>query len=395
MHHEEENLPFKTAWHLVNFTGRHLFLTGRAGTGKTTFLRKLIAETSKKCVVLAPTGVAAVNAGGMTMHSFFQLPFQPFLKHGDHTRGVVQFSNRVSLLRELRFNQDKLQLLRELELLVIDEVSMLRADMLDAMDVILCHVRGLRSVPFGGVQVLFIGDLFQLPPVVKDHEQSLLLAHYPTPFFFSAEVIQEAPLLQIELKQIYRQKEAGFIHLLNHIRNNEADAEDYALLESRRIAPGAGSNRAGGITLTTHNHMADRINREELERLPGRIRQFTAIQEGEFHEKSFPTERVLELKEGAQVMFLRNDASGKNRYYNGKLAQVVHLGNEEIEVELAGSGLRLKIERESWENVRYQFNREDNRVDRETLGTFQQYPLRLAWQLPFIKARGSRSNRYP
>ncbi len=384
-----ENPLFSLAERIINHTGRHLFLTGRAGTGKTTFLRHIQAHTPKKAVIVAPTGVAALNAGGVTMHSFFQLPLgmylptaQPFLGDEWSDQLVV---NRRNLLSNLRLHGEKRSLIKELELLIIDEVSMLRADALDAIDAILRSVRNQAQVPFGGVQVLFIGDLFQLPPVLRNEEASLFYEHYRSPFFFSANVIAEAEPLVVELQHVYRQRDEDFIRLLNAIRNNCAEEEDLALLH-QRYKPWQ-EPEEGSILLTTHNHIADRVNAQRLEQLPGEPHRFDATIEGDFNERALPTERFLDLKVGAQVMFIKNDSA--RRYYNGKLARVSHIGEEgDIWVQPEGSEDELRLELHPWRNIRYRYNRESDSVDEEELGVFRQYPVRLAWAITIHKSQG-------
>src|ERR1035437_3355217 len=384
---ESDNKIFQTAWEIVNHTGLNVFLTGKAGTGKTTFLKKLVSETTKKCVVVAPTGVAAINAGGATMHSFFQLPFNIYLKNAGYSQGEVQFTNKSELLRNLRFYKENRNLINELDILIIDEVSMLRADMLDAMDEILRSIRGKRNKAFGGLQVLFIGDMFQLPPIVTDRESNLFNEHYESPFFFSAEVLKENPPLIVELKKIYRQTEEKFIGLLNNIRHNSMAVDDYDLLHSRYI-PQFNSADENIITLTTHNNVADKINQDELRKLKSPLFKFSAEISGDFNPKNVLTEQVLELKEGAQVMFIKNDTKGGGRYYNGKLATITKLSQEEIIVKLADSNDEIKVDKEKWESIKYVFNKEDNLINQEPLGSFSQYPIRLAWAITIHKSQG-------
>ncbi len=386
MSDETINHVFNTAWEVVNNTGRNVFLTGKAGTGKTTFLKKLMKETSKNCVVVAPTGVAAINAGGVTMHSFFQLPFNAYLRHGGYVQGEVQFTNKSELLRGLRITKAKRELMSEMDLLIIDEVSMVRADLLDAVDDILRSVRGNRNKPFGGVQVLFIGDLFQLPPVVQDQEKELLKKYYESPFFFNAEVLKENPPLIIELKKIYRQTEEKFIGLLNSVRNNSMAEQDFELLHSRYV-PSFWIDVENIITLTTHNNTADKINRDELQKLNAPIFKFEANVDGDFSDRAYPTEKVLELKLGAQIMFIKNDTKA-GKYYNGKLAKIIKLTAEEIIVKLADSDIELRVEKEKWDNIKYVFDKEDNKINEEPLGSFLQYPIRLAWAITIHKSQG-------
>jgi hypothetical protein len=388
MTQDDENVLFNLAAEVVQFTNCNLFLTGKAGTGKTTFLKSIREHTSKNTVVVAPTGVAAINAGGVTMHSFFQLPFIPYLPHEtrlfDSENATV---DRQTLIKNIRFNKQKLELIRELELLIIDEVSMLRADMLDAIDEILRHFRHRKNVPFGGVQVVLIGDLFQLPPVAGDAEWALMKEHYASPFFFSAKVIEKNPPLFIELKKIYRQKEEQFIRLLNNIRHNQMAEQDVLLLQSR-YRPDAFNNLDKTITLTTHNHMADKINQHELQKLEGKVHRFDGAISGDFSEKTLPTEQQLLLKVGAQIMFLKNDPDPAKRYFNGKLATVKKLDSDKITVVLADSEEEMELEQEKWSNVRYVLNKENNKVEEEELGSFTQYPIRLAWAITIHKSQG-------
>lgn len=380
---------FQLAADFVQKTNRHIFLTGKAGTGKTTFLKYIKEHTFKSTVVVAPTGVAAINAGGVTMHSFFQLPFGPFIpgtKRGFGENDDISM-DRHSLFRSIRFNHDKKALLQELELLIIDEVSMVRADSLDAIDAILRHFRNQPLLPFGGVQVLFIGDLFQLPPVVPDSEWQLLREHYASIFFFDAKVLEQTPPLYVELKKIYRQNEASFIDLLNGIRNNTVTAEQFELL-NQRYQPGFTGTGDQYIVLTTHNRRADDINASRLAAMPGPVHRFEGSIEGDFSEKALPTEQVLQLKPGAQVMFIKNDLAEVKRYYNGKIATVKEIRDDRIIVTLAGSSDDLQLEKETWRNIRYTYNKTDNRIEEEELGSFTQYPIRLAWAITIHKSQG-------
>jgi len=383
-----DNPLFSLAADAVNFTGCTIFLTGKAGTGKTTFLKYIRRHSHKNTVVIAPTGVAAINAGGVTMHSFFQLPFIPYLPGKKYSEGSIESVDRYSLLKNIRFGREKIELIRELELLIIDEVSMLRCDMLDAIDEILRHYRERRNLPFGGVQVLFIGDLFQLPPVVADHEWNRMKEQYLSPFFFSAKVLEQNPPLHIELKRIYRQSDEQFISLLNNIRNNEMKDADFHLLSDRFIKITSSEPRRHCITLTTHNYMADAINQSELKKLKGKIFHFEGTLNGNFAEKSLPAELRLELKEGAQVMFVKNDSNPAKRYFNGKLASVKSIDKEGIVVKFSGNTEELLLEKEKWKNVRHVLNKETGKVEEEEIGSFTQYPVRLAWAITIHKSQG-------
>lgn len=387
MQHDSTNTVFSLAADLVNHTSRHLFLTGKAGTGKTTFLKYIVDNTKKNAVVVAPTGVAAINAGGVTMHSFFQLPFGPFLPATQNLFNGGQATDKHSLFKNIHFAGSKRELLQELELLIIDEVSMVRCDMLDAMDTILRHFRKQYNVPFGGVQVLYIGDMFQLPPVVQPPEWQLLSEHYNSPFFFEALVVKEAPPLYIELKKIYRQNEQHFIDILNRVRNNVPEKNDLLELNSRYDP--AFNSPAGEkyITLTTHNKKADVINDAELKKLPGKLHTFKAEVDGEFSDKALPTDPNLQLKEGAQVMFVKNDSGAERRYFNGKLATVKKIAGDDITVSFE-DGEDLVLEKETWKNIRYNYNKEKDDIEEEELGSFKQYPVRLAWAITIHKSQG-------
>ena len=383
----EHNPTFDLAAQLALYTYRHLFLTGKAGTGKTTFLRHIQDETSKKTAVVAPTGVAAINAGGVTMHSFFQLPFEPFIPVRGFMPDSVQVANRNNLFKKIRLSAVKREVLEELEMLIIDEVSMLRSDQLDCMDAIL---RGIRrnDQPFGGVQVIFIGDLYQLPPVVTDNDKHILDEYYDSPFFFDAKVLQQTELLHIELTKVYRQQEQTFVDLLNKVRHNDIGPDEETLLQER-FAPQFRPDASDGfITITSHNYKADTINMRELAQLPGEMHTFKGEITGEFGDKSLPTELDLQLKPGAQVMFVRNDVGEHRRYYNGKLATVQRINGNEITVAMKDSGTELLLEKEEWKNIRYKLNKENDRMEEEELGSFKQYPVRLAWAITIHKSQG-------
>jgi hypothetical protein len=386
---DSSNTLFNLAADLVNYTSRHVFITGKAGTGKTTFLKYIKETTQKNTVVVAPTGVAAINAGGVTMHSFFQLPFGPFVPGTlNRFNGYQEATDKHSLFRNIRFSASKRDLFQELELLIIDEVSMVRCDMLDALDTILRHFRRQPMLPFGGVQVVYIGDLFQLPPVIPQQEWNILQQYYESPFFFQAKAVKEAPPLYIELKKIYRQNEQHFIDILNRVRNNAPQATDLAELNKRfnpSFTPPAGEKF---ITLTTHNRKADVINESELQKLPGKMHLFKAEISGEFSDKSLPTEQNLQLKEGAQVMFIKNDSGTERRYYNGKLGIIKKLSSDEILVSFHNGEADLKLEKETWKNIRYNYNQEKDDIEEEELGSFVQYPIRLAWAITIHKSQG-------
>ena len=383
------NSRFQLALQFVEQTNQHVFLTGKAGTGKTSFLKYIRERGVKRMAIVAPTGVAAINAGGVTMHSFFQLPFGPFVPTHHRTQNLSQdISNIHSLFKHIRFNNAKRELLRELELLVIDEVSMLRADMLDAIDLVLRHFRKQPLLPFGGLQVLYIGDLFQLPPVVNQAEWDILQAYYKSPFFFDALALQQAQPVYLELTKIYRQNEARFIRLLNNIRNNRATESDLEILQERYHPGFRPTGEENYITLTTHNSRADTINQQELAKLKTKVFEFEGTVKGEFSEKAFPAEKTLYLKEGAQVMFLRNDKGEERRFFNGKIGYISRISREEIHVKFPAEPGELLLEKETWKNIRYQFSREKNRVEEEEIGEFTQYPVRLAWAITIHKSQG-------
>ncbi len=380
-----ENPVFEIARNFIRRTARCIFLTGKAGTGKTTFLRQIKQTISKKAVVVAPTGVAAINAGGTTIHSFFQLPFSPFVPGNEKSSEALP--ERYGLLRNLRIEQEKRNLFRELELLIIDEVSMVRCDVLDAIDVILRYYRRRENIPFGGVQVLLIGDLYQLPPVVQQAEWNILGEYYDSPFFFDAKVIREAEPIYIELKHIYRQTDPEFITLLNKIRNNAIKSHEIDVLNQRYDPAFKPDGDERYITLTTHNVKADQINLDSLDALPGGTNTFSADVEGDFPERSFPTERALKLKPGAQVMFIKNDVGPVKRYFNGKLG-IVKKVVPSLVVEFPDEGTELEVEKETWRNVRYTYNPVAGEVEEEVLGVFTQYGIRLAWAITIHKSQG-------
>jgi hypothetical protein len=370
---DENNVVFEMATTFVNETSEHIFLTGKAGTGKTTFLRYIRQHTHKATIVAAPTGVAAINAGGVTLHSLFQLPFEPY---------VPGYSGRKNTFR---FSKTKLDMLRQLELLIIDEVSMLRADTLDAIDMTMQSLRR-NSQPFGGVQVLYIGDLFQLPPVMKDDERELLNPYYPTAFFFHAQVMKRIQPVYLELKKVYRQSEQRFVHLLNNVRNNCLTSADMQLLNTRFLPHFTPALNDKYITLTTHNHKADRMNRQELDKLPGREYVFAGTIQGEFPDSALPTDLQLHLKAGAQVMFIKNDTNG--RYFNGKIAVIHSIEDEQIETLFPDTGQVIQVPKEVWKNIKYTLNKETGSMDEEETGSYTQYPLRLAWAVTVHKSQG-------
>ncbi len=384
------NPEFQLAVKFVNQTARPVFLTGKAGTGKTTFLRHIRENSFKKMAVVAPTGVAAINAGGTTLHSFFQLPFGPYIpiqQYGWNPESPG-FTDPNSLFKNIRFSANKRDLLQELELLVIDEISMVRADMLDAVDTILRHFRQQPLLPFGGLQMLYIGDLFQLPPVVSKEEWEILQPYYQSPFFFDAKVIRQEPPVYLELKKIYRQKEARFINILDNIRNARTTPDDLELLHDYYQPEFEASKKDNYITLTSHNAKADAINQEELSRLRGKNYAFEATVTGEFSDKAFPAEKTLTIKEGAQIMLIKNDKGETRRYYNGKIGTIKNITGNKITILFPDEPDELTLEKETWKNIRYRYDNEKDQVEEEELGTFSQYPVRLAWAITIHKSQG-------
>ncbi|MDL2222755.1 DEAD/DEAH box helicase [Bacteroidales bacterium OttesenSCG-928-M11] len=375
---DENNTIFRLAEDFINQTSEHLFLTGKAGTGKTTFLKYIRSNTHKRTIVAAPTGVAAVNADGVTLHSLFQLSFNPFLP--DYS---------IASLKKnfFRFSKQKLNMLRQLELLIIDEVSMLRADTLDAIDTTLRIIRR-NTLPFGGVQILYIGDLFQLPPVVKEDDWNLLKENYQGIFFFHAKVMEQTNPIYIELKTVYRQSDSIFVDLLNRIRNNKTTPNDLKTLNdlcSYRFEPDKEDNY---ITLTTHNYKADRINERNLQELSTPVRIFTGQIKDDFPDYLLPTEMQLQLKEGARVMFIKNDTEEPRRYYNGKIATISRIEGEQIYVNLPDTNKEILVTKNIWENKRFVLNKETGEIEDEVLGSFTQYPIRLAWAITIHKSQG-------
>ncbi len=374
-----ENHELQTAWDFVQYTDNHIFLTGRAGTGKTTFLRNLRQNGIKRMIVTAPTGVAAINAGGVTLHSFFQLPFGPFFP-GSH-------AHQTSRQRMFRFSKEKKQIIKNLDLLVIDEISMVRADLLDAVNSVLERHRN-SDLPFGGVQLLMIGDLHQLSPVAKQEEWSLLQEYYESVYFFSSHTLSQVQLLTIELKHVYRQTDSGFIKMLNRVRDNRMDQSLIEKLNQRYIENFTPADDQGYITLTTHNRSADIINKKRLGALPGQKYSFDAEVSGDFPEHTFPTSDCLEFKKGAQVMFLRNDTSYPQRYYNGKIGKIKNISDHEVCIICPDDPEQIILEPVEWENIKYTINKESKEIEEEIIGKFKQFPLKPAWAITIHKSQG-------
>ena len=389
MKKEQENEQLALAWQFVERTGVNVFLTGKAGTGKTTFLRRLKERSPKRMVVVAPTGVAAINAGGVTIHSFFQFPLAPYIPGGSFNAKDEKF----------RFSKEKKNIIRTLDLLVIDEISMVRADLLDQIDAVL-RLHKDRHRPFGGVQLLMIGDLSQLAPVVKESEWALLREYYRTPYFFGSHALQQTRHVTIELTHVYRQTDRAFIDILNEVRENRLTAESLARLNSRVIGEGSygGRNNSefkiqnselaeGTIRLTTHNAAANRYNEERMDALKSIRFTFRADVSGTFPESSYPAEEKLVLKKGCQVMFLKNDSQG-SRYYNGKLGIISHVDANTIRVRGIDDGVEIEVEPDVWTNARYVIDKETKEIREEIEGEFRQYPLRLAWAITVHKSQG-------
>lgn len=377
----ETNPQIELAFDFLQYTGTNVFLTGKAGTGKTTFLRELKRRSPKRMIVVAPTGVAAINAGGVTIHSFFQLPFGPYVPgNAEETSGSEKrYTNK--------FSREKINIIRSLDLLVIDEISMVRADLLDAVSDVLCRYKD-RSYPFGGVQLLMIGDLQQLAPVVKDDEWALLKDRYASPFFFCSRALQEVPYVGIELTQVYRQTDAAFLDLLNKVRDNRADQATLQALNKRYIPGFRPDDTEGYITLTTHNYQAQQINREKLEELDGKAYSYDAEIVDEFPEYSFPTDQHLVLKKGAQVMFVKNDASPEKRYYNGKIGRISAISADHILVRCGEEKEAITVAKEEWTNTKYTIDAETQEISETVEGVFRQYPLKTAWAITIHKSQG-------
>lgn len=373
----------------INNTNQHIFLTGKAGTGKTTFLREIVKQTHKKTVIAAPTGIAAINAQGATLHSLFQLPFGMYVPDNGYVPGNsnINISTPSTLASKLQMNNTKRMLLREIELLVIDEVSMLRSDLLDAIDHTLRVIRRNKN-SFGGVQVLFIGDLLQLPPVINDREWNILQMYYKSIYFFDAQVLRSNPPVFIEFSKVYRQSNAEFLEILNNLRNNKLADKDIIRLNMHYLPEEKRQNKDGYIYLTTHNAKADNINRKELGKINNPEFVYSAEITGDFSEYSYPVEKDLKLKEGAQVMFIKNDPTGEQKFYNGKIGFITYLSKGSIKVGFNDGSEPVSVERYTWENKRYELNKETNEIEEKNLGTFEHYPLKAAWAITVHKSQG-------
>ena len=390
----EQNNELRAAWDFVESTGRSIFLTGKAGTGKTTFLKTIMEHSRKRPIVVAPTGVAAINAGGVTIHSFFQLPFSPYVPG-------------AKVESKFDFGKEKRKIIASSDLLIIDEISMVRADLLDAIDAVLRRFRE-HGQPFGGMQLLMIGDLAQLTPVVTPEDERMLKPYYDTPYFFGSKALQQIDYVTIQLSHVYRQQDESFIALLNEIREGHPSAEALSKLNSRVTPNGQWSSqrhtlsertvlatphslRENGqlaIRLTTHNNLANFYNESELQKLPGRSYQYRAEVKGTFPEYSYPTAETLVLKEGAQVMFVKNDPSGEHNYYNGRIGRVMEASENRLTVYCEGDAEAIEVEPLEWENMRYTLNEQTREIESEVQGTFKQLPLRLAWAITIHKSQG-------
>ena len=369
-----ENHELRTAWDFVENTGRSIFLTGKAGTGKTTFLKTIVENSRKRPIVVAPTGVAAINAGGVTIHSFFQLPFTPYVPGS-------------KLESKFDFGREKRKIIASIDLLIIDEISMVRADLLDAIDTVLRRFRD-HYLPFGGVQLLMIGDLAQLTPVVTAEDEQILKPYYDTPYFFGSKALQQIDYVTIQLDHVYRQQEMSFIDILNQIREGHPTPEALSILNSHCKPTFIPKPEEPYIRLTTHNQLANYYNDTELKKLSGRSYLFHAEISGTFPDFSYPTAETLELKQGAQVMFVKNDPSAEHLYYNGRIGRVTYVDAYKILVLCDGDEEAIEVEPLEWENTRYTLNEETREIETEVQGVFKQYPLRLAWAITIHKSQG-------
>ena len=384
---DETNVEFNYASDFVKHTDRLVYLTGKAGTGKTTFLKYLRETTTKNTVILAPTGVAAINAGGQTIHSFFQIKPSVYVLNDKRlqSRADLNDTDRSTIFDHFKYFKERLEIIRGLDLLIIDEISMVRCDLLDVVDRLLRVFRRRENEPFGGVQVILIGDTFQLPPIADFEQWEILQTYYKSPFFFSSKVIEQNKPVYIELKKIYRQNEQEFIDLLNRIRVNEVTANEISLLNSKynpTFTPNGSSNY---ITLATHNKLVDSTNLTKLAELATELKLFEATVSGLFPDNIMPTDRILQLKEGAQIMFIKNDKA--KRYYNGKIAKIRKIEESKIIVEFS-EGNEITVEKQEWNNIKYTWDEQQKKIEEEIIGTFTQFPIKLAWAITVHKSQG-------
>lgn len=384
---DETNVEFNYASDFVKHTDKLVYLTGKAGTGKTTFLKYLRETTTKNTVILAPTGVAAINAGGQTIHSFFQIKSSVYVPNDKRlrTRADIGDSDKSTIYDHFKYFKERLEIIKGLELLVIDEISMVRCDLLDVVDRLLRVFRRRESEPFGGVQVILIGDTFQLPPIADFEQWNLLQPYYKSPFFFSSKVIEQNKPVYIELKKIYRQNEQEFIDLLNRVRVNQVSANELNLLNSKYNPTFSPNGHANYITLATHNKLVDSTNLTKLAELQTELKLFEATVSGVFPENIMPTDNVLQLKEGAQIMFIKNDKA--KRYFNGKIAKISKIEENQITAEISEDN-EITVEKQVWNNIKYTWNEKEKKIEEEIIGTFTQFPIKLAWAITVHKSQG-------
>lgn len=384
---DETNVEFNYASDFVSYTDRLVYLTGKAGTGKTTFLKYLRETTTKNTVILAPTGVAAINAGGQTIHSFFQIRPSVYVPNDKRlrTRADLGDEDKSTIYDHFKYFKERLEIIRGLDLLIIDEISMVRCDLIDVVDRLLRVFRRRENEPFGGVQVILIGDTFQLPPIADFEQWNLLQSYYKSPFFFSSKVIEQNKPVYIELKKIYRQNEQEFIDLLNRVRINQVTANEFKLLNSKYNPTFTPNSQANYITLATHNKIVDSTNLTKLSEPTTELKLFEATVSGLFPDNIMPTDRILQLKEGAQIMFIKNDRA--KRYYNGKIAKIRKIEENKIIVELS-EGNEITVEKQEWDNIKYTWNEKQKKIEEEVIGTFTQFPIKLAWAITVHKSQG-------
>lgn len=384
---DNENVEFNNAAEFVRLTDKLVYLTGKAGTGKTTFLKYIKKITDKNTVILAPTGVAAINAGGVTIHSFFQIPLGPFVPGDSRLRtNATGSDNEETIFSTFRYREDKLEIIKNLDLLIIDEISMVRADTLDVIDRLLRVFRKKPHLPFGGVQVILIGDIFQLAPIADDEQWSILSQFYKTQFFFSSKVIEDNVPVYIELKKIYRQKEQEFIDLLNRVRVNKVTDKDFQILNSK-YNPTFSGDGSDYIILATHNKIVNETNQTKLNQLVTKLFTYVANVTGDFPDKNKPTDHFLNLKEGAQIMFIKNDSGEFKRYHNGKIGKIKELEENSIKVVFDDES-EVIVERAIWNNIQYSYNKDKKKIEEKIIGTFEQFPIRLAWAITVHKSQG-------